>query len=288
MRYLALLLCLMLLPTAALAEEPVLINRLADPSLASPFAEDAQLLEIFFPKITGVDAAFMRYGEYSVLIDCGGEQWREVEKLLNKLGVTEITYALNSHPDADHIGGYHRVLPNFPAKEFIYGFPEDYPDTDDICHKVYAYLHEANVPMRRAENGGTLDFGGASLTMYQLEDDSIARVNNRSVVLMAKLGDRSIFFAGDLQKLGQNAFAALRDTVDLDADILKYPHHGYDKMQEDFLDAVSPRFIVVPRDMIESGTKKQLRERGIDYYVTYKGMLRLATDGEVWLIEPFK
>ena len=40
--------------------------------------------------IYGVDAAYVRYGDYSMLIDCGGNQWATFDKMLEKLGVTPI------------------------------------------------------------------------------------------------------------------------------------------------------------------------------------------------------
>ena len=123
-----LVLALLLPCLSVMAEEDIVIDRIAGEGADFAFAEDAQLLEIYFPKIGGCDAAFVRYGDYSMLIDCAGNLWREVETLLKKLNVTELDYAVNSHPDADHIGGFNHILKNIPAGEFVLGFPEDYDE----------------------------------------------------------------------------------------------------------------------------------------------------------------
>ena len=147
-RILALCLMLLLAACAACAEEPIIIDMTRGENADFAFAQDAQLLEVFFPQVYGCDAALVRCGEYTILIDCGGTQWKEVKALLDDLNVTSLTYALNSHPDADHIGGFNHVLRDIPAGEFLLGFPEDYPSGDDVRFKVYDALHEMGIPLR--------------------------------------------------------------------------------------------------------------------------------------------
>ncbi len=224
-KWLLLLLCVMLLPIFALGEE-VVIDKIKDKESDFAFAEGAPLLEVYFPKINGCDAAYVRYGEYSMLIDCAGNDWRETEALLKKLGVEELDYAVNSHPDADHIGGFNHVLKKYPAKEFLLGFPEDYPEGDELRFKVYEDLHKLNIPFRRVQDGDTLEFGDVKVSVLQRTDESLKRVNNKSVMLMIEYGQRSIFFTGDIQRDTQNLLIGEKDTLDIQADILKYPHHG--------------------------------------------------------------
>lgn len=110
-RILALLMLLMLLvPLCAAAEEQVIINKIKDPNNDFAFPEDAKLLEIYFPNIYDAAAALIRYGEYTMLFDCAGEFWDQVPVLLDRLGVTELTYACNSHPHSDHTYGFQFVL----------------------------------------------------------------------------------------------------------------------------------------------------------------------------------
>lgn len=279
---LALLLFLLALPALG---ENVIINKINGQNADFSFPEDAQLLEVYFPKIYGCDAAYVRYGDYSMLIDCGGNQWESVRDLLRKLGVTDVTYAVNSHPDADHLGGFNHVLKEMPAGEFLLGFPENYDEGDTIRFKVYADLHDLNIPFRQVQDGEKLEFGDVQVTVHQRTDASLTRVNNKSVMLMIQLGERRIFFTGDIQRDAQLLLIEDAAQLDLKADILKFPHHGYNRMQVGFLDMVDPELVIITSGRSSAGGAEQLKERQIQHLFCEGGAIRLATDGTVWTVE---
>nr|MBR4280840.1 MBL fold metallo-hydrolase [Clostridia bacterium] len=284
-KLLILLLALLLMTASALGEE-IIINKIADPNNTFAFPEDTQLLEIFFPKISGCDAALVRYGEYALLIDCAGNQWRTVEAMLKKLQVTDLTYALNSHPDADHIGGFNHVLKNIPAGEFLHGFPEDFPEGDTVRFKVYNDLHTIGIPFRQVQNGETIPFGDVEIQVFQYNDPHLDRVNNCSVVLRIELGERSILFPGDIQRDGQLCY--VDDQTPIQSDILKFPHHGYKNMNPDFLSLVSPELVVLTSGRNSAKGVSQLKDAGITHYFTERDILHLVTDGKTWLVERIK
>ena len=278
------LLSLLLLFSCAYGEE-IILNKTRGDHADFSFAEDAQLLEIYFPRVFGCDSALVRYGEYSMLIDCAGNQWKTVKQTLDQLGVTELTYAVNSHPDADHIGGFNRVLKDIPAKEFLLGFPEDHDSGDEVRFQVYEDLHAMGIPLRRVHHGDTIEFGDVSITVYQRTDEHLPRVNNKSVMLMIEYGERRIFFTGDIQAAAQTILGENTEGLDLDCDILKYPHHGYDRMQESFLNQVSPELVICTCGDSKTKGIMQLKEHQIPYQLTANQTLRLATDGKVWTME---
>ena len=280
----------LVLPAVSLSAmaEDVIINKIAHPENTFAFEEGAPLLEVYFPAVFGVDAAYVRYGDYSIIIDCGGNEWRIFDDMLNKLGVTEVTYAVNSHPDADHIGGFNQVFKHISCGEFLLGFPEDYEHGDDLRFKVYKDLHAMNIPFRRVGNGDTIEFGDVQITVYQRLEEHLPRVNNRSVMLMIQLGERRVFFTGDIQYDAQALLVADADKLDLHADILKYPHHGYRNMMEGFLKMVDPKLVVITGGTKSVKGNEILDQFGIKYYYTFGGNLRFATDGTVWTAERFK
>lgn len=281
------ILCLtlsILLSTGAYAED-ILLNKTRGDHADFAFAEDAKLLEVYFPRVFGCDSALIRYGEYSMLIDCAGNQWKTVKQTLDKLGVTELTYAVNSHPDADHIGGFNRVLKDIPAEEFLLGFPEDHDSGDVVRFQVYEDLHAMGIPFRRVQHGDTIEFGDVQITVYQRTDEHLPRVNNKSVMLMIRYGERSIFFTGDIQAAAQELIGENAEGLDLDCDILKFPHHGYDRMQDEFLDLVAPELVICTCGDNKTEGIKQLKERKIPYQMTANQTLVLKTDGKVWTME---
>ena len=267
--------------------EDVIINKAAHPDNSFAFPEGTPLLEVYFPAVFGVDAAYVRYGDYGMLIDCGGNEWRIFDEMLTKLGVKKVTYAVNSHPDADHIGGFNHVLKHIACGEFLLGFPEDYEHGDELRFKVYKDLHAMNIPFRRVSNGDVIEFGDVKITVYQRFDENLARVNNRAVMLMIQLGERRIYFTGDIQADTQSLLSADTD-LDLHADILKYPHHGYNNMKESFLKKVDPKLVVITGGRSSVKGNQILDDFGIKYYYTFAGALKFATDGNVWTVEKFK
>lgn len=286
-RILALCLMLLLAACASSAEEPAILDLSSEENAGFAFPQDARLLEVYFPKIYGCDAALVRCGEYTMLIDCAGEQWWEVKSLLDDLGVTELTYAVNSHPDRDHIGGFDRILADIPADAFLTGFPEDYPDGDGVRFAVYDALHELGIPLRQMRSGDAIEFGDARVTVYQRTDDFLPRVNNKSLLLMIEYGERRIFFAGDIQAAAQTLLAE-DDALDLDTDILKYPHHAYKALQPGFIEKLSPSLIVCTSGQMDTDGLVQMKKLGIPALLTSHGRLLLATDGKVWTVESLR
>lgn len=288
-RWISLLFALLLVLPVLGQAKSVIKNKISGADADFSFPVGTELLEVYFPKLDGTDAAYIRYGEYSMLLDCGGDQWRETKKLLDQLGVTHLTYAVNSHPDADHIGGFNYVLAEIPADEFLTGFPEDYPEGDEVRYKIYDALHEMDIPIRRVGNGDTIDFGDVQVSVYQRFDEELPRVNNRSIMLMFQLGERRIFFPGDIQRDTQLLLVADQANLDLKCDVLKSPHHGLNPMQYGFLKMVQPELVIITSGSSDAGMVSQLKENNIKYYFCQYGVNHLATDGEVWLVErPFQ
>lgn len=282
-------LCLMLLLVCCMhaSAEEIILNKLRGDHADFAFADDAQLLEIYFPPIFGCDAALIRCGEMSMLIDCAGNQWKNTKAMLDDLGVTSLTYALNTHPDADHIGGFNHVLAEIPAGEFLMGFAEDHDSGDEVRFKVYDALHAQGIPMRRVANGDTIEFGDVSITVYQRLEEHLPRVNSKSLTLMIRYGERSIYFTGDVLAPGQELLAE-HNGADIDADILKYPHHGLEPMRDSFLSAVSPDLVIATSGKNDVKGVQDLKKRGISCLLTANRTLALKTDGKVWTVEKIK
>jgi len=284
-KLLSLCLLLFFIPFFGASADEIILNKIQGDYADFAFAEDAKLLEVFFPQVFGCDSALVRYGEHTMLIDCAGNQWKTVKQTLDKLGVTQLSYALNSHPDADHIGGFNRVLKDIPAGEFLLGFPEDHDSGDEVRFQVYEDLHAMSIPFRRVKQGDTIAFGDVQITVYQRTDEHLPRVNNKSVMLMIQYGERRIFFTGDVQAAAQELIGANAEGFDLDCDILKFPHHGYDRMQEEFLAVTKPELVICTCGDSKTKGIEQLKAHRIPYQLTANQTLRLATDGRIWTME---
>ena len=124
-----LLTVLMLLGTAAgEGADKTVINRINAPDVSADFAfaENTDLLEIIFPQILDCDAAFLRCGGETMLIDCATSgQARRILNMFKQLGITHVDKIVNTHPHADHIGGFAELIKEITVDELWLCFPAE-------------------------------------------------------------------------------------------------------------------------------------------------------------------
>ena len=267
------------------ADGNVIINKITDPENDFSFPEDTKLLEIYVPKIYDCDATFIRYGEYSMLLDCGGALWEEVHNMLKRLEVKELTYAFLSHPHSDHMYGFQFVLADIRPGAFLYSYPEESIHNDLGSAPTYAALHALDLPFRRIYNGEDIEFGDIKMSVFQRTEEHLSG-NNLSSMLKVEFGERSILFPADIQMDSQRLYVA--DNAPIQADIMKAPHHGYNGIQPTFLAAVDPELAIVTSLPAFAECVSGLKNAKIPYLFTNLGILKLTTDGQVWLVERIK
>ena len=100
-------------------------------------------------------------------------------------------------------------------------------------------------------------------------------------MLMVQYGDRRILFAGDNENRSQKYYVENPPACGLNADILKYPHHGQVRLNNDFLALISLALAFL------DGVK-YCQKHEIAHLLSYKGLTRLRTDGSIWVIDYLK
>ena len=268
----------------AMAEDaPVLIDRINAPEIQADFAfgEDAELLEIIFPQILNCDAIFIRCGGETILVDCATQgQAKRIINMCKQLGITHIDRVLNTHPHEDHIGGFRDLIKEVEVGELWICFPEDY---NEHITKAVGYAETAGIPVKTFADGDVLSIGGATAQVWQHTEIS-KELNDHSAQLHITFGERTILLAADLERTGQAYYVDLMGEA-LRADILKYPHHGLEKLNEDYLAMVSPFYFVVTNNQRSTDGKKFITRSGIPCAWTVPGFVTLTTDGTTWLVE---
>ena len=273
---LLLFLLLLMLPFSAGADTPVSVMPEAE-----PFPEDAALLEIWALPLLNADCFFLRCGEETMLLDCGTKGSGDlILDFLREMEVKELTLAYNSHPHDDHLGGFPAVLAQVPAGEFLTTFPENQEMDETIQTAALGSIRESGVPIRVLENGGQFTLGGAEITAYF--DETAGDANSRSGVLKITYGNAVILFPGDAEG---ETLQRLCETYGLDADILKYPHHGRFPLRDGTLNAVTPAFVLIPNGPIGSALGGlRLDARQIPHLAAAPSGVYLATDGLRWAV----
>lgn len=285
------LICLLLalLPLCALAQEPVIIDRTGNLTEEYRFPEGTPVLEIVFPRVYSSDCAIVRYGYDVMMIDAStatNEMQERVRSALYSMGVDYIDIAFNSHPHPDHINGFIPVAEYFPIGRLLLTFEEDY---NDSMRRVVRAFNEKEIPIEHVGDGDVFYLGpeeDVTVRVLQRNDNGLWGGNNRSAMLHIQFGERSILFAADVENHAQRSFGENPPAEGIRADILKYPHHGQVKLHDPFMDAISPSFAILNgANEVMTGGKNYLARRKVPYIINYQGLLRLRTDGQVWVVD---
>jgi len=286
-KVLALLLMLMLaLP--ALAEEtapPVLIDRVNSPEEYADFAfaEDAELLAVTFPQMVDCDAILLQCGGETMLVDACKQAYSErIINMCKQLGVTRIDKVVNTHPHEDHIGGFKDVIKEIEVGELWICFPED---VNNHMKNAVKQAQKAGIPVMTYADGDVFTLGGATIEVWKL-DGTTAEMNDCSAQMMVTFGERTFLMAADLETGGQKKLVELKGDA-LDADILKYPHHGIQVLTDEYREAVSPLFMVITNNHRQTAGWKWINsnKNTIPYAYTVPNLVHLTTDGTTWIAE---
>ena len=284
-KVLALLLMMFALPVLGEDAAPVLIDRVnqAEEYADFAFAEDAALLEVVFPQMVDCDAVLLRCGGETILVDACKQAYSErIINLCKQLGVTRIDRVYNTHPHEDHIGGFRDVIKEIEVGELWICFPEDY---NNHMKSAVNAAKKAGIPICTYGDGDVITLGGATIEVWKLEGKS-SEMNDCSAQMKVTFGERTLLLAADLETSGQKTFVELKGNA-LDADILKYPHHGIQVLTDEYREAVSPLFMVITNNHRQTAGYKWItgKQNTIPYAYVVPGLVSLTTDGQTWVVE---
>ena len=281
-RMMLLLLMVLLLAVGAAAAESVVVNLVDEPDAPYAFAEGAELLEVYFPMIHGADACFLRQGDQVLEVDGATYGQRDrVEACMTAAGIDHVNIAFNTHPHADHLPGMVEVAERVPVGRFVLTAAEDatYPS-----RKAIPRLQALNIPLEHMGDGDSFTVGAATVDVIQRNGPEFTE-NDTSAMLMVRYGERSLLLAADVENRAQTSYAADPPACGLKADILKYPHHGLAPVNRVFRDEIAAEACVVTNNLYEGHYAKDLQKQGTAVFSTIYGVLRLRTDGQIWVID---
>lgn len=96
------------------------VTSIASKSTVSDSKEQTEAT-VHFLDTGNSDAILIRQGDKTILIDgADTDDGASLVKYLKNTGVKDIDYMINTHPDADHVGGLSTVMSEFPIKYFSF------------------------------------------------------------------------------------------------------------------------------------------------------------------------
>ena len=199
---------------------------------------------ILFVNVGKADAAILRFGETTVLIDTGSaESAPQLIAGLNALGVTKISAVFVTHSHGDHLGGLDALSANYDIPMVYSPFFSE-QDKNGVG-KIVKRAEKLGLPHTELRAGETVPVAdGVSFRVLGPlslnEDDD----NENSLVIQFTYGGRAFLFAGDMQFIEEQAIIA--SGAALKSDVLKVGNHGNpDATGDDFGALVSPDFAVI-------------------------------------------
>lgn len=255
-------------------------------------------LTVTFLDVGQGDAIFVRSpAGRTCLIDGGGRPneigdsvgEQVVVPFLKSLGVGKIDLMILTHPHDDHMKGLLTVLEELEVDRLVFAknflkSPEIRPLSDLVLKK--------QVPLLPATKGQEIiiDRGVKLIIIGPWEKTTVVRddeANDNSLITKLTYGDISFLLTGD----GEMAeLLSLLDYPNLEAQVLKLPHHGSKtSFFTDFYDLVAPQAVVISvgknsfghpaRDIISYWSEKNIPV----YRTDRAGAITFSTDGqELW------
>ena len=293
-RKLIVLLLVLLLPVSALAA-PVIYHTLdggmppyehVAEAVNPLFAPDAEMLYVDFIDRGASDCILLRCGGQTMLVDGAiFRQFAHIESVFAELDIQHFDILLNTHAHDDHIEGLLAILRrDYTVDAYLSCYPDDYRGSEDVT-KARELLANKNIPYRQIKDGDHFTLGGANITVYRDETPKIDK-NRHSIVLKVVYGERSVLLMADAAGQTQDYLLDHYAAEEFQADVLKYPHHGYVHMTRAFLDAISPELCIITNSRSAAAdAESQLDALDIPRYYTNSGVVRLQTDGHIWHAE---
>jgi competence protein ComEC len=180
------------------------------------------------------DAAVIRAGPRAgVVVDAGPDPVL-MRRCLDSLRIERVPLLVLSHYHADHVDGVPGVL---AGRHVDHAIVSPLAEPEHNAAQVAHWLDAAGVQVHEAHTGDTWTVGDAAFEVLWpsriIRSSSESDPNNASVVVAAELHDVTMLLAGDVEPLAQRAL--LREKPDLNAQVLKVPHHGSARQDERFL-----------------------------------------------------
>ena len=208
--------------------------------------------DVAFCAVGQGDATVLNAGSgTAVLVDTGPEPG-PVTRCLSSLGVHTVVLVVLTHYHADHIGGLSGVARSVRVQALLVN-PHAEPAWARV--EVASAMNALGVREGVAVPGSTIVMGRVSLEVLhagrvgrsqEASAGESSAENDSSIVLLATVGETRVLLPGDVEPAGQQAVLAStgKSAPELRAQVIKMPHHGSSRQEEDFWRASGARLAV--------------------------------------------
>ncbi|HVX91506.1 MAG TPA: MBL fold metallo-hydrolase [Candidatus Paceibacterota bacterium] len=226
----------------------------------------------------------------TMLVDGGRSGQTDLAQVGKQLGLFDrhINLIVETHPDADHIGGLPAIFDRYRVGAFMEpGIPDATSASAALTAAVSA---EPGVDHIIARRGMRIDLGGGAYAdvLYPDRDPSKMDTNNGSVTMHVVYGKTSFMLTGDLPSPVEDWLVQLDGSDgELPTNVLKAGHHGSKYSTDDaWLAALHPSMVAIsaglnnPYGHPAPETLDRIKNEGAIIYSTLgKGTIHFVSDG---------
>lgn len=231
-----------------------------------------------FVKIMDVgqaDAALIYSNGCSAVIDAGlTSSADDISADLKGADIKDIDALLITHLHMDHAGALAKIAMSFPIDNLIIPNRDSSAEAMPTVNEAEKRVVAEKGKVFTATEGMNFNIGEFEVTLLAYFPDA-TKENDRSVITMAKIGNRKFLFTGDAEKATEAD--VLAEKLNIDCDVLKVGHHGSNSSSTSaFLKAASPEYaaISVGKDNMYSHPSNKtivaLKNCGAEVYRTDK------------------
>ncbi len=246
-------------------------------STLAPAAPDFDKTQDFV-KIMDVgqaDAALIYSNGCSAVIDAGlTSSADDISADLKGADIKDIDALLITHLHMDHAGALAKIAMSFPIDNLIIPNRDSSAEAMPTVNEAEKRVVAEKGKVFTATEGMNFNIGEFEVTLLAYFPDA-TKENDRSVITMAKIGNKKFLFTGDAEKATEAD--VLAEKLNIDCDVLKVGHHGSNSSSTAaFLKAASPKYaaISVGKDNMYSHPSNKtivaLKNCGAEVYRTDK------------------
>ncbi len=190
------------------------------------------------------DCALIYSNGKTALIDVGGgANAFDLCNTLRSDGIKEIDSLIVSHFHEDHTGALSDVADRFTINNLIIPNRNKSEENTKYIDYITSDILAEDGEVYTAKQGMHLNVGEFELTVIGYYPD-LDNENNKSLFVMAKIGERKFLFTGDAGIPAEKLIMA--DGINLDCDVLKVGHHGSStSSSKNFLEKATPSYAVI-------------------------------------------
>ena len=263
-------------------------------------------LRIYFISLGRYDGFLIKGNGTTLFIDGGYEkQGDSCVAFVQSLGITKIDGLIGSHLHDNHIKAHLSFLKKMEVGRAYYGDELTTSVERKTCRRsrtntdeLVALLNEKNVPITYLEPGLDVKIGNLTFDILAPEVGTFVTTgdypeNRNSLNMVLKFGNHKFLFTGDYARDSEMLKNYPSQVENID--IFKWPHHGQEVVKNSLIDAMKPKYIIVPNENISDRnyaadgiSRAKKYDRYIkSYYLGSKGYVLAESDGETLTVTKF-